>query len=158
MCPPAKCHWAGLDCQRGESVSTVIKVLIGWCCLSAAQRLQAQDQGGRYWAIGCPSGPAGKILQFYRASDTTATGLVATDTTDANGRWDVNLPGTGNYRIYSVSDVLWLDRFSWLENYGYGVDVRYYGAKGDGVTDDGAAIQMAVDSSTRAVYFPYGTY
>lgn len=39
------------------------------------------------------------------------------------------------------------------------VDVRTYGAKGDGTTDDTAAIQAAIDTGgLRVIYFPRGTY
>lgn len=38
------------------------------------------------------------------------------------------------------------------------VDVRDYGAVGDGATDDTAAIQAAVDAATGVVWFPAGTY
>jgi len=37
------------------------------------------------------------------------------------------------------------------------VDVRYYGAKGDGITDDTTAIQNAINSN-KIIYFPPGTY
>ena len=36
--------------------------------------------------------------------------------------------------------------------------VRSFGAKGDGVSDDAAAIQKAVDSKAGTIRFPPGTY
>jgi hypothetical protein len=38
------------------------------------------------------------------------------------------------------------------------VDVRAFGAVGDGVHDDTAAIQAAIDSGGKTIYFPSGTY
>jgi hypothetical protein len=39
-----------------------------------------------------------------------------------------------------------------------GVSVLKFGAKGDGVTDDTAAIQAAISSNYDVIYFPSGTY
>lgn len=38
------------------------------------------------------------------------------------------------------------------------VSVKDFGAVGDGVTDDTAAIQAALDSGAKTIYFPYGSY
>jgi len=45
----------------------------------------------------------------------------------------------------------------WIRNYSGAVNVKLFGAVGDGVTDDTAAIQAAVDIG-KEVYFPEGTY
>ena len=40
----------------------------------------------------------------------------------------------------------------------YYVSVKDYGALGDGITNDGAALQNALNSGSKNIYFPSGTY
>jgi polygalacturonase len=40
----------------------------------------------------------------------------------------------------------------------YGIDVTAYGTKGDGLTDDAAALQRALDARQSRVVVPAGTY
>lgn len=44
------------------------------------------------------------------------------------------------------------------DNYGREANVRDWGAKGNGSTDDTTVIQAAIDSGASKVYFPAGTY
>jgi len=55
------------------------------------------------------------------------------------------------------NDYAWHSQFGDIITKGPWVDVRAFGAKGDGATDDTAAIQAAIDSS-RLVMIPHGTY
>lgn len=45
----------------------------------------------------------------------------------------------------------------WVRQYDGAVNVRWFGAKGDGITDDSASIQSALSASSD-VYIPSGTY
>lgn len=46
---------------------------------------------------------------------------------------------------------------AWVRNVDF-VSVKKFGAKGDGITDDTAAIQTALNSGITAIYFPPGQY
>src|SRR6185369_7316395 len=48
----------------------------------------------------------------------------------------------------------------WVRIWSGRVNVKWFGATGDGVTDDTAAIQAAIDITTesKVVEFPFGTY
>lgn len=80
-------------------------------------------------------GDGGGGLFFYQSSDTTSPDNGGTIIVSTNGsRW---------YRIFSG-----------------GVNVKWFGATGNGTTDDTGAIQNAISSITNGgeVYFPNGTY
>lgn len=94
------------------------------------------------------------ILERISKAITSVNGT----TPDENG--NVNLPG-----VAGVSSVLGIGpdgsgnvQFSesWVPGHNY-VSVTEFGAAGDGVADDSAAIQQALNTNS-AVFFPAGTY
>jgi len=131
-----KTKWFWIGCLCG--------LLYFFFFLVAIDSSWGQDAAGQYLAADCQTvGLANKVIRLYRANDTTATGLVATDTTDANGRWDVRLPGSGNY-ITKLPTGQWGERFTWIDPPDLGVDIRYYN---NWATDWSAALQKSIDSS-----------
>ena len=115
----------------------------------------------------------GASVNVYLASDgvTPATlysddGVTATDnplTTDANGRFTF-YAADGNYKlVISAAAITTYNQTIQLSSHAPDVfDVKVYGAKGDGVTDDTTAIQAAItacqDANGGRVYIPSGEY
>jgi len=80
---------------------------------------------------------------------------------------EMDVTGGANYTINSLSEILSVPRALYAERAGsiegvtFGINVRKMGAKGDGVTDDTPAIQMALDSAEIygcKVFVPNGIY
>lgn len=94
-----------------------------------------------------PTGPAGSDASVTAANVATAMGLsgLAADDQIMVSAVDADGKPTG-----------------WRKKYRDALNVRDFGAKGDGATDDTAAIQAAIDkaesSLAMAVYFPAGIY
>lgn len=94
-----------------------------------------------------------KILSSFAQTPTTS---------NSNGDASVDLNGDGQVNIFDFNNV--------VSNFGRRFDpvagvvnVKAYGAKGDGVVDDTAAIQKAIDSakdssSQHRIFFPQGWY
>lgn len=99
----------------------------------------------------------GSPVNTVTTESTNGSFLFYVDDADYDGDqlFDITVSKT-NYQPYTVQDVRLFTHISW-------VDVRDEGAKGDGVTDDTAAIQVALDaanasSPNKEVHFPAGVY
>jgi hypothetical protein len=74
-------------------------------------------------------------------------------------RWNASSTDTANNgTIFAIAGV---STGRWMRIYDDGVNVRWFGAKGDGVVNDSPAIQAMIDFSESAfceMYFPAGSY
>lgn len=107
------------------------------------------------------TGSGGTLATIY--SDNAGTPLANPFTADSFGRWfyyvapshtDVQLTGAGFSSPYTIGDL----PASYIN---YEINVKDYGAVGDGTTNDTASIQAALTAASgtgATVYFPAGNY
>jgi len=67
------------------------------------------------------------------------------------GKYSMSVLDSSDVQQYYIAD-------SSIDPTGSIADVTEYGAVGDGITDDTSAIQDAIDSTSKYIYFPSGTY
>lgn len=98
----------------------------------------------------------GKFTIIIDSEILLVTGVSGTTWTVERGHDGTTAAAHNNNSI--VTQILTVDSFLNAHHF----DVRAYGAKGDGTTDDRAAIQAAMDAAAAAgggtVFFPIGTY
>lgn len=112
------------------------------------------------------------ILGFNTVNDMkNATNIINGSFVETYGFYTVNDGGNALYKIRNITnedvvDNITLIPISTNENliaqliFNKEINIKQFGAKGDGVTDDTNAIQAALNRvpNNAAIYFPYGTY
>ena len=90
--------------------------------------------------------PTGMVTSIAQLTESTVAGLPAAGSAGELRKVTDSIRG------------IWMDSgVQWIQIGGGVADIRWFGAKGDGVTDDTAAIQAALDTGA-SVFIPYGSF
>ena len=98
--------------------------------------------------------------QVLETTNFTAIGMGAGESNSFSGLTNVVLIGSGSTTANNNVTAFGPNMNVYATNFISSIDVRYYGAKGDGITDDTAAIQAAINAGGQGscIYIPAGTY
>lgn len=133
--------------QAGVTRQTPINSIVAKASTISALRALNPSIAPNIYVTGYYSPGDGGGGEFY-----SVTGAAPTTYIDNGGSIIVPTGGDGSSAWLRVNTNATTKSFDGV------IDVRAFGAKGDGITNDTAAIQAAVDCGSNDVYFSTGTY
>jgi hypothetical protein len=108
--------------------------------------------------------PSVATVTALKALDTSSDTIAYLTASGREGVWNwrsgdysTEITADTNNGIYAKADAIASTVGAWVRAYDGAADVLWFGATGDGTTDDASAIQAAVDHG-GTIWFPAGTY